>query len=96
MSSTEKAEVIRAAIDSAKREQYGLYKLRLCLFDVLKGTALDALWIAEKLLPRGGKLDDGSLEIISMLPRWIEAAEDEGLCSIRNEIEITLLIFPRS
>jgi len=93
ISNAEKAEIIRAAIDSAKQKQYGLYRLRLCLFDALKGTALDAGWIAEKMLPRGGKLDDESLDFISMLPGWIAAAEDESLCGVRGVIEMASLIY---
>lgn len=91
-----KANAVRAAIDMAKQERYGLYKLRLCLFDVLKGTLLEAAWVAEKLLPRSGKLDDESLKMISMLPEWIDAAEDESLCGVRKVIEMALLICSRA
>lgn len=88
----DKAVVIREAINSARRDQYGLYTLRLCLFKVLDGTALDAAWVAEKLLPRAGQLDDESFLIIQMLPGWINSAREDDLVGLRNIIETYLLL----
>jgi len=78
----DRAQIIKDGIGIAINSNYGLFKLRLSLFDALSGSGLSASAIAELLLPRSGEVTESSLRGIALLTAKIEMYDDNDLSDL--------------